>query len=65
MFFPVQLFAQLLLLLRRQPPDCLEAVRQAFEDYEPEQNDRQPFNDEHPLPAAHAAKVVEVFENAA
>ena len=65
MFFPVQLLAQVLLLFRRQPLDRLEAVRQALEHHQPEQNHGGAFDDEHPLPAAQAAQVVEVFKDAA
>ncbi|MNE53396.1 hypothetical protein D3C80_1481230 [compost metagenome] len=65
LFFLVQLLAQLLFLLRRQPLDRLEAVRQTFKYNESKQDDGQPLDDEHPLPAAQAAKIMKVFEDAA
>ncbi len=64
MFFFVQLLAQLLLLLQGQPLDRLEAVRQALEHHQPEQDDGRTLDDEHPLPAAQAAKVMKVLEDA-
>ncbi len=65
LFFKAQLFAQLLLGVRREPTDRLEIVRQALEHNKAEQDHRQPFDDEHPLPAAQTANIMEVLENTA